>query len=152
MILKVCGRKVSGPAQNCSRGICLGGLREATKASQDSLFLDRDLNHGSLEFKSGMIHTLPVCSVKSREVHFVVTALYLGGNTRNLMPHPWQCFGVTNMKQQKIFRRVFVFLFLQTLKFYAFLVYKGRTDTRLKDKFPLTQCLCGLHQILHKRT
>jgi hypothetical protein len=125
MIRKACGRKVSGPEQKCSDGICLDGLREATKTSQSSSFLDRDLNHGSLEQKSGMLHTLPVCSVMCGEVHFLVTALYLRGNTRNLMLHTWQCAGVTNMKQARIFRREFVFLFLQTWHVTPFLCIRA---------------------------
>jgi hypothetical protein len=103
--------KGSGPAQKCGRGICLDGLREVTKTSQGSPFLNRDLNHGSLEYKSGMLHALPECSVKCGEVHFVVTAVYLRGNIRNLMLYPWQCSRVTNMKQQRIFRRNLSFYF-----------------------------------------
>jgi hypothetical protein len=57
---KGCGRKWSWPNLKYYPGICLEGLRKATKTlSQDSRSASRDLNPGPSEYEAGVLTTRP---------------------------------------------------------------------------------------------
>jgi hypothetical protein len=67
---KGCGRKRSWPNLRYYPGICLEGLRKATKNfSQDSRSPGRDLNSGPPEYEAGMLTTRPRCTVRTWQNH-----------------------------------------------------------------------------------